>query len=1208
MVLLRELIEIPEQVHKSDFVISLETAVREPERTLADYVVTPQLEECFDKALSLVTSAVTDHRSKAAYLHASFGAGKTAMMAVLHLLLQGNLAARSKPELAPLIAKYAERIDGRKFLLVPFHFVGAESIEQVILGGYVEHIRELHPGVALPPVYVADGILADARNKRAQLGDDVFFRVLGEGEAADEWGDYGTGWDADRFDRAIDALPGDSEHDELIGALLRTHYSAVPGQAQATAEGFVPLDAGLEAISRHAQSLKYDAVILFLDELVLWLAARMSEVAFVSREGAKVVKLVEGDASKRPAPLVSFIARQRDLKELVGDTVPGVQAMSAMDVLRHHEGRFDSIRLDDRNLPVIAEKRLLRPRSEAARQQLDDAFTAVRRQLEERNERDVLLSTAGDLDAFRRLYPFSPALVDSLVALSGTMQRERTALKVMLQLLVENRNELEVGQLVPLGDLFDAINSGDEPLTEVMRAQFQQARRLWSQRFEPMLLRDHGLADAAAASGLPRTHGFVTDSRLIKSLLVGALVPEVGPLRNLTVSRLTALNSGIVRAFVPGTERQQVLERLRRWAAEVGELRLGDDEQDPTVGLVLSGIDTAAILATAQSVDSDGTRKRLVRTMLDDLLQVKDRDSLAPWVEVTWKGTRRRIDVLFVNVRDTDNVTDDVFRSGHHPKLVLDYPWDTEEFGPADDRARVQTYIGANTPEWTGVWLPNFFSRSTQKLLGKLVQLEHLLTGDQFERSASHLNPTDRAAARTQLANEQAAVRERIQAALRQAFGVDPQTQGTLNDGGLAHEGQYLSLDPSLQFRAPVGTSLRLHLEALADQLYRHRYPRHPEFTELITTAELRHTRDQVLRALQEPNGRLENVDTALRKTLTKVTGPLRLGNMHAAHFIAEVGEWVDIVDKRRSAEGASGLTVGQVRRWLDGEGAERRGLTDEVADLVIVCVAAATNRVFLTGGQPVAKPEIGKLGNDWELKPQDLPTPEQWQRAVARATDMGVVPTSTLLTATSVADLATKVHGQLLSGRTDGVRALVTQLEAAVARLGAGPSSARLRTARAAVAFAETARRSPDHVVVHLAEAEIPTSAAALGTSIAQAAAVAGALEQTNWELLGNSFALGGESAGDAARSKARLLEAVEADELACALRPRLGEATAAATDLLTRAAAPRPEAPRPTSVSPAPPPSAGNRRAAAEQQLTQLSNELLADGLLLRWTIEDA
>src|SRR4029079_6327376 len=135
--------------------------------------------------------------------------------------------------------------------------------------------------------------------------------------------------------------------------------------------------------------------------------------------------------------------------------------------------------------------------------------------------------------AFRRLYPFSPALIDALVALSGAMQRERTALKVMLQLLVEGRDTLELGQLVPLGDLWDAINAGDEPLTEVMRAQFAQARRLWSQRFLPMLLRVHQV-EADSVAGLESTHPFVTDARLVKSLLIAALVPEVGPLRGLT--------------------------------------------------------------------------------------------------------------------------------------------------------------------------------------------------------------------------------------------------------------------------------------------------------------------------------------------------------------------------------------------------------------------------------------------------------------------------------------------------------------------------------------------------------------------------------------------------------------------------------------------------------------------------------------------------
>ncbi len=1206
MTLLSELIDIPERVHKSDFVISLATAIGEPEKTLRDYVVTDQLAGCFDRSLSLVATALVDNRSKATYLHASFGAGKTAMMAVLHLLLNGDPTARSVPELAPVISKYAARIDGKKFLLVPYHFIGKTSMEQVVLGGYVEHLRKVHRDAALPAVYVADGILDDSRQKRLDLGDEVFFRVLSEGEVADEWGEYGAGWDGTRFEKALSDDPGSSERDQLVGALLRTHYRAVPGQAQATAEGFVPLDAGLDALSRHAKGLGYDAVILFLDELVLWLESRMSEVAFVSREGNKIVKLVEADVAERPAPIVSFIARQRDLRELVGDHVLGPEALSSMDVLRHSEGRFDTITLEDRNLPAIAEKRLLRPRTEQARQMLDDAFDKVRRELDERQERDVLLTDSGNLDAFRRLYPFSPALIDALVALSGAMQRERTALKVMLQLLVEGRETLELGQLVPLGDLWDAINAGDEPLTEVMRAQFAQARRLWTQRVQPMLLRDHHVGEDEAGR-LPATHPYVTDARLVKSLLVAALVPEVGPLRGLTVSRLTALNSGIVRAFIPGTERQQVLDKLRRWAAEVGELRLGDDDHDPTVSVVLSGIDTGPILEAARVVDTDGERRRRVKELLAEALQVKDATSLDPWIEVTWRGTRRKLDAVFANVRDTVELPDEMLRAGADPKVVIDFPWDVEDFGPSDDRGRAIDYRRDRSPEWTAVWLPNFLTSASLQQLGQLVRLDYILTGDTFERLASHLAPSDRPAARTQLANQQSAVRERVVAALRQAYGVDP-LQGGIVEERLALGEQFIALDPGLFLQPPVGTSLRSHLDGIADQLLRHRFPRHPEFTELVSRADLTHTYAQVSAALQQPNGRLENVDAPMRRVLTRVAGPVGLGTMYQAHFIADLGAWIDLVERRRAEAGATTMTVGQVRRWLDGADtpAERRGLSTEVADVVVLLVAAATNRVVVATGQAVAKPEIGRLRDEWELRAQDLPSPDVWAEALRRAQDMGLVPTSTLLSANTVADLGERLHSELVDDRAQAVRDLVPRLEAAYARLGVADGG-RLSTAKAALALVDDLRRRPDHAADVLAGCDIATTAAAVGTSIAQAAPIAAALESANWDLIRHASELGEPWNGDAAALRERLTAGLTADELAVPMVARLREATSAATDLLTRATQ-RLEPPHP-GPAPRPEPAPGGfSREVAEENLERMRDRLRAEAHLnLTWEITD-
>src|SRR6266508_908490 len=697
------------------------------------------------------------------------------------------------------------------------------------------------------------------------------------------------------------------------------------------------------------------------------------------------------------------------------------------------------------------------------------------------------------------------------------MQRERTALKVMLQLLVEGRDHLELGQLVPLGDLWDAINAGDEPLTEVMRAQFAQARRLWTRRFLPMLLRDHELSEEDAAKVAP-SHPYVTDARLVKSLLIAALVPEVGPLRALTVSRLTALNSGIVRAFIPGTERQEVLDKLRRWAAEVGELRVGEDEQDPTVSVVLSGIDTGPILEAARVVDTDGERRRRVRELLAESLQVKDASSLDPWVEVTWRGTRRKLAAVFANVRDPAELPDEMLRAGEEPKLIIDYPWDVDPFSPSDDRGRVLDYRRDRSPEWTAVWLPNFLTSASLQLLGKLVRLDYILTGDTFDRLASHLFFGDRLAVRTQLANEQSAVRERTIAALRQAYGVDP-TQPGLVEERLPLGDQFLALDPSLPLQPPVGTSLRACLESLADQLLRHRYPKHPEFTELVSRADL----------------------------------------------------------------------------------------TREVGDLVILSVASASNRVLLDAGQPVGKPEIGRVRDEWELRAQELPSPKVWQEALGRAADMGVVPASRLLSATTVADFGQRIDSGIVGDRAQAVRDLVPRIEAAYARMGIGDPGDRLRTAKAAVALIEELRRRPEHAPEMLAACEVPTTTAALGTSIAQASVVAEELRRMNWDLVRAVGELDVRWKADADALRERLAQGLRADELAVPLVRRLREASAAATDLLARATRVIPPAPSPPPPPPPPRPPKFDR-VVAEERLREIRARLRSEARLdLTWQITE-
>src|SRR3954454_7175729 len=94
--LISRLLDLPDRVHKGDFVLNLSEGVTPDKaaKTLADYVVTPQLADCFDNALGFIKSSVETGSSKAAYLHGSFGSGKSHFMAVLHLLLQHDAHAR----------------------------------------------------------------------------------------------------------------------------------------------------------------------------------------------------------------------------------------------------------------------------------------------------------------------------------------------------------------------------------------------------------------------------------------------------------------------------------------------------------------------------------------------------------------------------------------------------------------------------------------------------------------------------------------------------------------------------------------------------------------------------------------------------------------------------------------------------------------------------------------------------------------------------------------------------------------------------------------------------------------------------------------------------------------------------------------------------------------------------------------------------------
>jgi hypothetical protein len=60
--------------------------------------------------------------------------------------------------------------EGKKFLLVPYHMIGARNMESAILGGYADHVRSMHPDAPIPGFYLAEGLFRDAQQSARTHG------------------------------------------------------------------------------------------------------------------------------------------------------------------------------------------------------------------------------------------------------------------------------------------------------------------------------------------------------------------------------------------------------------------------------------------------------------------------------------------------------------------------------------------------------------------------------------------------------------------------------------------------------------------------------------------------------------------------------------------------------------------------------------------------------------------------------------------------------------------------------------------------------------------------------------------------------------------------------------------------------------------------------------------------------------------------------
>jgi hypothetical protein len=1203
---LRDVIDIKEDVHAGDFKIELSGGFSETDARVAEYVVTDQLQGAFRQALRLVAAAVRTGTSHAAYLHGSFGAGKSHFLTVLHAILDNAPAARRKPRLQEIIAQHDDWLRRSRFLMVPYHLIGAADLDSALLGGYVATVRKLHPDQPTPAVYRADAVLEMARTTRAGFADDARFAqwlgsgavTVGPGGAVDAAGPLGGlddeddldisgldtagarpsgGWTTADLDRAFGAPAGDPDREALVSALLSGPMAAYATGVRGDKDAFVPLENGLSVISRHAKALGYDGIVLFLDELILWLQAHMGEQDFVRDQVQKLVKLIESGDSDRAVPIVSFISRQRDLSQLIGSDVAGAEVQNLEQQVEYLAGRIDVVDLEDSNLIEIIKHRVLAPKAgmEAAR---EAAFAAVESSKDE--VRQILLDSSGRTEAtwddFRDVYPLSPAFLNVLVELSGALQRERTGLKLVEETLRRRRDDLRLGELVPLGDLWDVIMDGTgEAFTARLRKEAETAKRFHNR------VRAH----LEAKYGSPESPLFQADDRLVKTLLLAALAPNVPALARLTGERLAALNHGSIKVRL-GSAGSVAVKRLKELQGEFGELR-SEGSADPVFHLHLSDLDIEPLLDEVSSEDNAGKRRQWIKDQLWTALGVQDAQAFVSQREIVWRGTKRTAEFVFGNVSDP-HLPDAQFvpETAGNIRFVLDYPFDSGNGFPSDDVNRVERLKQEGKYAPTIVWLPHFFSEQKANQLGRLLKINYLLERDRLTDHTATKSADERVQIRHQLKAQSENLTSQLTAVLQQLYGLNKPDPG--NVGVEVTDNQHLwSLEPAFPRPRPqAGLGFEQNLLALADGMFAALHPKHPDFDpqlsrKPITLRELKTALEWIGAAMKDGSRRAV-VDRHHLAVVKKIVQPLGLGEVHDGPLNL-LNDWrLRINQKASEARAGTELPVEDIRRWIAELG--WTGLDRNVTNLIIATYALLDDRTWVWQTTPVPTPELERIGPGFGLREVELPSEEEFAAARVRAATVFGVPTQPAYFARNVAALETGVRREADTYRqaVGGVR---RSLEKHGEELGIPDAQAdRTRSMRAAADLLDRLSRAKDatSLVRELAGASYDVTDHELAGAIKQAPEVLEALDATNWALLRSVRGFVGreDGVGDKAERLVETLREAAADhEQVRSLVPVLSRLQDQCVALVTEAArltqVAQPVAPRgPEPVAPVPGP----------------------------------
>ena len=949
----------PEDIRAMGFVVKLresDPGSDEVKQLVDDYVITPAIEKELPRILDDMKQVFDRGEEYGRFIHGSFGSGKSHFMTMLSLLLEGTQPAWKK--FRPLLNahKDSQASKGRDsadheawlakagLLVVRIHMLSVRGkstgFDRAVYEGFNAALKRRSKA---PFEFLnVDAIFEEVRREAKEYGDIVWKRLEAE------------------------SIVGGREDFEAIASgstqarerFART-WLKYKGRDAADAGIDPRWSDGLSRMAEHAKAQGFGGIVLMIDEFLLWLAEKSGQEFVQEINNLNVI--VDHNTGQRPAPIFVFVARQRNLQEFFPDLVDESKIHEHLD---HHAKRFEVTKLQDVELRHIVRGRVLRPKNASAVQ-------AAVSTLAERHQKVLPALLAGaDIEYLRDVYPFHPALIEMLVDVTSLMQRERSALRLLYELLVIHYPKLPLGEFLPVGSAFAAIfpESGVEASKKV--DLMQDIHHQYYSRLAPAMLK----MGEEPGSEFNEERRRALD-QLVKTVLLAEVSPRLKQ-GGLTIERLVQLNAVDVEGETFRGQVRVAETDLLALSQRVPDLQVAGQGKTALVRFVLGRVSLGEVLGRARSkVDNPAQRFKIFWGALKQGLALEGVKGFedggtneGDW-DLGWRRTRRRGRIKLGNVREMSY--DDFTPPEGAFKVLVDYPWDEPGHTVDEDRLRATNVRKKQGLLHTVCWLPRHMSPTELGVLTELAAVRYLLSDAGQEDLLETLGTQDRSKIL-----DQAGIRQKT---------LEGQLEDLLKEVYVRH-GEFFALISDVDSSRPRET-LAENLEHIAALLMDRRYPQHPTFLADPKKQDLEALLDWMVQA-GETNVSVA-YDESVGKVLKTLGQPLELVNLGQtkaslrldSRYIKDVLQrtdqdsvaWTPIADHLRETYGFQPLVVDLFLCFLCQR--DHRALQEIDGETVEVRIGMPqTTRVRLQRGKLVSAADwhrLRDLGNQLFEEPR---------------------------------------------------------------------------------------------------------------------------------------------------------------------------------------------------------------------------------------------